>query len=132
MTVSKRAALRQAEILATYQRLRAFHVDAHCELEHRNPFELLCATVLSAQATDVSVNKATPALFLAYPNAQAMAKAAPADVEELINRIGMYRQKAKNLIGLSRMLVELYDGQVPHTPRRIDRAPGRGAKDRPT
>jgi endonuclease III len=80
--------------------LRKIHPTAHCELHHQSAFELLCATVMSAQTTDVAVNKVTPALFAAYPNASALAKATPSDVEALINTLGMYRQKSKNLVAL--------------------------------
>lgn len=126
--VQSRRAPTKAEALAVYARLSAFHKDAHCELLHDNPFELICATVLSAQATDVSVNKITPALFKKYPNARALAKADPLDVEELINRIGMYRQKAKNLVGLAKKLVAEHGGEVPRTLAELIELPGVGRK----
>jgi len=89
--------------------------DARCELDYRNPFELLVSTVLSAQCTDVQVNRVTPALFAAYPDAAALA-AAPRDrLEELIRSTGFFRAKAESLLGLSRGLVERYDGEVPAT-----------------
>src|SRR5580765_7928733 len=81
------------QVVATFERLRAIHPDAHCELVHANPFQLLIATVLSAQTTDVAVNKLTPALFARYPTADALAHANPADVEQAISSIGMFRQK---------------------------------------
>ncbi len=111
-----------------FARLSALHADAHCELDHRSPFELIVATVLSAQSTDVAVNKVTPGLFSRYPDARALANAAPADVEPLINKIGMYRQKAKNLVGLATGLVERHGGEVPHTLAELVVLPGVGRK----
>lgn len=113
---------------ALLARLEALHPDAHCELVHESPFQLLVATVLSAQTTDVAVNKATPALFDAYPTAAALARAEPADVEAKINTIGMYRQKAKNVVGLARMLVERHGGEVPQTLDELVALPGVGRK----
>lgn len=109
-------------------RLHAIHPDAHCELVHRDAFELVCATVLSAQTTDVAVNKATPALFAKYPNAKAMAKAEPTDLEPLLSTLGMYRQKSKNLVGLARLLCERHRGQVPRTLAELVELPGVGRK----
>jgi len=116
------------ELIAVYQRLSAFHADAHCELDHKNAFELLCATVLSAQSTDVAVNRVTPALFAAFPDARALAAANQAEVEELISRIGMYRQKSKNLVGLARILVEKHGGEVPKRLADLVELPGVGRK----
>jgi endonuclease-3 len=87
--------------------------DAHCELDFTSPLELLVATILSAQSTDVRVNIVTPALFAAYPSVQAMAVAAQADVEQLVRTTGFFRNKAKNLIGAAQGIVERYNGQVP-------------------
>src|SRR5437868_14950439 len=107
----------KAQLLAreTFARLRQVHADAHCELDHRNPFELLVATVLSAQTTDVLVNRITPDLFAAYPDAAALAAAKPDRVEKILQRMGMFRQKTKNVIGLSQRLIAYYGGQVPHS-----------------
>lgn len=91
-------------------------------------FQLLCATVMSAQTTDVQVNKVTPGLFARFPNAHAMAGASQTDVEDLINRIGMYRQKAKNLIALSAKLVSEQYGNVPETLDQLVALPGVGRK----
>src|SRR5260221_2546055 len=82
----------------TFKRLSALHSDAHCELDHRNPFELLVATDLSAQTTDVLVNRITPDLFRAYPDAQTLAQANPDDVEQNLNRMRMIRQNPKNIL----------------------------------
>ena len=93
--------------------LQEEYPEALCELQHRNPFELLAATILSAQTTDVRVNMVTPALFLAYPDASALAAAAPADVEEIVRSTGFYQSKARNLIAMAQALVERFDEEVP-------------------
>ncbi len=109
--------------------LKELHPDAHCELEHANAFELLCATVLSAQTTDVAVNKLTPGLFARYSSAASLANAdAMRDVEPLISTIGMFRQKSKNLVGLAKLLVEKYGGEVPRTLKELVELPGVGRK----
>ena len=115
-------------VVATFERLRALHPDAHCELVHKNPFELLVATVLSAQTTDVAVNKLTPALFKRYPTAQKLAKADPREVEQAISSIGMFRQKTKNILGLAKMLVEHHGGEVPRSLAELVKLPGVGRK----
>lgn len=102
--------------------------EAKCELEHRNVFELLVATILSAQATDVSVNKATPALFSAFPDPQALAGATMDEVIPLINSIGLYRNKAKYLIKMAQMLLTDFSGNVPRTREELMRLPGVGRK----
>lgn len=124
---SRRAPTRD-EALAVYHRLKAHHPDTHCELDHRNAFELVVATVLSAQTTDVAVNKITPGLFKAYPTAAALAQATTDEVEELINRIGMYRQKAKNIVGLAQKLVAEHGGEVPPKLDALVALPGVGRK----
>ena len=114
--------------LETLERLHAVHPDAHCELDHANAFQLLCATVLSAQTTDVNVNKATPKLFARYPDARALAKAEPLDVEPLVATLGFFRQKAKSLVGLARALVETHGGNVPQSMDDLVKLPGVGRK----
>jgi endonuclease-3 len=104
---------RAAAAQATLARLRTQHPDAHCELEHQSPFQLLVSTVLSAQTTDVNVNKATPALFARWPTPDALAKAEPAEVEKAIGSLGFFRQKTKSIVGLSKRLVEQHGGEVP-------------------
>ncbi|WP_437603723.1 endonuclease III [Sorangium sp. So ce590] len=115
---------------ATFARLRALHPDAHCELDHSSSFELLVATVLSAQTTDVLVNKVTPHLFGAYPDARALAGADPAEVAALLRRLGMgmFNQKARNVVGLARGLVERHGGEVPRTLAELVKLPGVGRK----
>ena len=108
--------------------LESEYPDARTELEYRNPFELLVATVLSAQATDVSVNAATPALFAAYPDAQAMSCAAPEDIEKYIKSIGLFRGKARNLVALAGLLLERHGGAVPDDFDAVVALPGAGRK----
>ncbi len=108
--------------------LRKLHPDAHCELDHQTPFQLLVATVLSAQTTDVAVNKLTPGLFAKYPTARALAVASPGDIERLIDTIGMFRQKSKNVIGLAQALVAQHGGEVPRDMNALVALPGVGRK----
>jgi endonuclease-3 len=122
----KSAALANAE--STLGKLRAQHPDAHCELEHRTPWQLLVATVLSAQTTDVNVNKATPGLFEKWPTADALAKADPADVEKAIGSLGFFRQKTKSIIALSQGIVEKHGGAVPRTLAELTALRGVGRK----
>lgn len=89
--------------------------DAHCELNHRNAFELLCATILSAQCTDVRVNKVTPDLFETYPSPELMAEAPLEELEEIVRSTGFYRNKAKALKESSRIIAEEHGGEVPQT-----------------
>ncbi len=102
-----------ARALATFRRLQALHPDACCELQHRSAFQLLVATVLSAQSTDVSVNAVTPALFQRFPGPRELAEAPVAEVERLLGSLGMFRQKTRHLIALSRRLRDHFDAQVP-------------------
>jgi endonuclease-3 len=118
----------RAEAQELYRVIRERHHDAHCELEHKNPFELLVATVLSAQSTDVMVNKITPELFKRWPGPEELAHAEPAQVEQVLSRIGMFRQKTKNIVGLSKRLVEEHAGRVPRTLAELVKLPGVGRK----
>jgi len=112
----------------TFHRLSQFHADAHCELDHKNPFELLVATVLSAQTTDVIVNRITPQLFAAYPDARTLAAAPPGEVEKILNRMGMFRQKTKNIIGLAKKLLADHQDEVPRSLSQLIELPGVGRK----
>ncbi len=123
-----RPSKKMAPPVPTLERLEAIHPDAHCELDHQGPFQLLVATVLSAQTTDVNVNKATPKLFATYPDARALATAAQEDVEPLVSTLGFFRQKAKSIIGLSKKLVEDHGGEVPRTLDALVKLPGVGRK----
>ncbi len=126
----KTKAERVARAREVFAKLRAIHPDAHCELDHQGPFQLLVATVLSAQTTDKLVNKATPALFAAYPDARALAAAEPTAVGELLKKggLGMYNQKSKNIVGLARGLVEKHGGEVPRSLDALVELPGVGRK----
>jgi endonuclease-3 len=119
----------RARALETYRLLRKTYPDADCELEPRDPFQLLVAVVLSAQTTDVAVNKVLPGLFAAYPTPELLSQADPEqDVQPLIKTIGMYRQKARNIVGLSKMLVGRFDGRVPRSLDELVALPGVGRK----
>jgi endonuclease-3 len=102
--------------------------DADCALRWRNPFELLCATILSAQCTDERVNQVTPALFARYPDAAALAQAQTAELEAIIRPTGFFRSKAKSLMGCARGLVENHGGEVPRTMDALVKLPGTGRK----
>jgi len=104
--------------------LRKRYPEAHCALVHRNAFELLIATILSAQTTDIAVNKVTPELFRKYPDARAMAKAKPEELEPFLRSIGLFRNKAKSIAGAARMLGEEFGGEVPRTMAELIRLPG--------
>jgi endonuclease III len=99
-----------------------------CALDFESPFQLLAATILSAQSTDVRVNMVTPALFAAYPEPADLAAANPEDVEELVRTTGFFRSKTKSLIGMATALVERFDGQVPAELSDLVTIPGVGRK----
>ncbi len=113
------------QLLLTLERC---YPDAHCALNHRNPLELLVATVLSAQCTDVRVNQVTPALFAAYPNAAALAQADLSTLEQLIHSIGFFRTKARNLRALALVLQAEHGGAVPRELEALITLPGVGRK----
>jgi endonuclease III len=108
--------------------LRAAYPDAHCELDHQGPFQLLAATILSAQCTDRNVNRATPSLFKAWPTAEALAKAKPESVERRIQSLGLFRVKARNLVGMAKALMRDHAGQVPRSLEALVALPGVGRK----
>ena len=115
-------------VLAILELLEERYPDAACALEHQNPFQLLVATVLSAQTTDKSVNRVTCRLFEVYPTPKELAGGNPEEVENIIRTIGMYRTKARNIIGLSRELVIRYQGKVPGVYEELISLPGVGRK----
>jgi endonuclease III len=121
-----RGAKARAEEVRT--RLISEYPDAECALVHDDAYQLLVATVLSAQTTDENVNKVTPALFAAYPTAADLAHADPAAVERLVFQTGFYRSKTRNLLGMARMLDDEYDGEVPPELEDLVRLPGVGRK----
>jgi endonuclease-3 len=112
----------------THRRLGAEYPDAVCELDHRNPFELLTATILSAQCTDVRVNMVTPALFARYPTPEDLAHAEPLELEGIIRSTGFYKNKAKSLLGMANALVERFGGEVPSAMEDLVTVPGVGRK----
>ncbi len=112
----------------TAERLAAEYPDAICELDHTTPFELLAATILSAQTTDARVNMVTPALFARYPTPEDLAHAEPTELEELIRSTGFYASKARNLIGMANRLVDEYGGEVPTDLDDLVTLPGVGRK----
>jgi endonuclease-3 len=117
-----------AEIEEAFRRFAAAKPHPEGELKHINPFTLLVAVVLSAQATDAGVNKATPALFAAADTPAKMAALGEERVQELIKTIGLFRTKAKNVVALSRRLIEEHGGEVPKTREALEALPGVGRK----
>jgi len=114
--------------LRAHQLLAAEYPDARCELDHANPFQLLIATILSAQATDAGVNKVTPGLFARYPDAWALAAASPEEVEPLISSLGLFRNKAKSIVTCASQLVERHGGEVPGAMADLTALAGVGRK----
>jgi len=121
-----RSAASRAKVVA--ERLAVEFPEARCELDHRNAFELLAATILSAQYTDARVNMVTPALFAEFPTPDDLANADVSRVEQLVKSTGFYASKAKNLIGMARALVERFDGEVPRDLDDLVTLPGVGRK----
>lgn len=119
---------RPAPVKETLELLRRYYPDAHCALVHRNPFELLVATVLSAQCTDERVNKVTPPLFARFPDPAAMAAAELPELEELIRSAGFYKNKAKNLKSLAESLTNRHGGEVPQKLEELVQLAGVGRK----
>jgi endonuclease III len=111
-----------------FARLKRAHPDAHCELDHETPLQLLMATILSAQCTDKRVNMVTPLLFKTYPTAASLADADPEKLEEIIKSTGFFRNKTKSLMGLGKALVERHEGEVPDTMAELVQLPGVGRK----
>lgn len=122
------AAERKARATEYYRRLAAMYPDAHCALNHENAFQLLVATILSAQSTDKGVNLVTPALFKHYPGATEMADAEREELETEIRSTGFFRNKTKSLLGMAQALVASYGGKVPDTMEELTQLPGVGRK----
>ncbi len=112
----------------THELLAQEYPEAVCELDHANPFQLLVATILSAQCTDKRVNMVTPDLFSAYPTPESLAEAPLAHVEELIRSTGFFATKARNIVGMAQDLVNHFDGQVPGKMSDLVSLPGVGRK----
>jgi len=114
--------------LEVHSRLKQLYPDAHCELNHSNPFELLIATILSAQCTDVRVNMVTPHLFKQFPTPEKLAQANLEKIEESIKSINFYKNKSKNLKACAQMLIDQHRGEVPQTVEELSALPGVGRK----
>jgi endonuclease-3 len=108
--------------------LQSAYPEALCALNHETPFQLLVATILSAQCTDERVNMVTPSLFKKYPTPQALAMARQDELEDVIRSTGFYRNKARNLIGMAQAVVENHDGELPQSLEELVRLPGVGRK----
>jgi endonuclease III len=122
------ASARAARAEAVAQKLEAAYPDAHCSLDFASPFQLVIATILSAQCTDKRVNLVTPELFRRWPDPAALAAAQPRDLEAVIRSTGFFRAKAKSILGCARGLVDRHGGEVPRTLEELVRLPGVGRK----
>jgi endonuclease-3 len=121
-------AARAARVVEIIRRLREAYPGATCSLEHANPYQLLVATILSAQCTDERVNMVTPALFRRYPTVDKLADARPAELEEMIKSTGFFRNKTKSLLGMANAVVERHHGRVPADMDELTALPGVGRK----
>jgi endonuclease-3 len=122
------ASARQARAARILDILEMAYPDAHCALDHADPYQLLVATILSAQCTDVRVNLVTPALFARFPDPRTLAGGRQAEVEDLIRSTGFFRNKAANLLAMAAALVERHGGRVPDTMDELRALPGVGRK----
>ena len=122
------AVARSARAGQILRQLEATYPDAHCALDHADPYQLLVATILSAQCTDVRVNMVTPALFARYPDPHALAAGSQGDIEDLIRSTGFFRNKAKNLLAMAAALIARHGGRVPDTMDALQALPGVGRK----
>lgn len=125
---SQRGPLAPERVTAILKGLDEAYPDAVCALTHRSPWELLVATILSAQCTDVRVNMVTPELFRRFPTPQAMAKATQPELEELIRTTGFFRNKAKSIQGAARKIISDFGGKVPQTLAELTTVPGAARK----
>jgi len=123
-----RKRLKENEIQEALVLLEEMHPEAACALDHRSRFELIVAVVLSAQTTDVSVNKVTPSLFEKYPDAHALACADPGDISEIIHTIGLYKNKSVNIVKLAAKICDEFGGEVPGSFDELVSLPGVGRK----
>ena len=123
-------AVRRARAAEIVRRLRELYPEAAAELNYRNPFQFLIAVILSAQTTDVTVNRVTPELFQRYPTPRALAAAPQLEVEEVIRQTGFFRSKARAIRETAAQLLHDFDGEVPRTMPELSAPPRRGAQDR--
>ncbi len=119
---------RRARAGEIYERLQDEYPDAHCALDHRNPYELTAATILSAQCTDERVNQVTPALFARFPDPASLAGARLEEVEEIVRSTGFFRNKARSLVGMAEAVVERHGGEIPSEMGALTALPGVGRK----
>jgi endonuclease-3 len=119
---------KKERVIKAVESLEKLYPDAICSLEYSDAFQLLIATRLSAQCTDARVNMVTPELFAKYPDAVTMSKAAVEHIEELIKTCGLYKTKAKDLVGIAKMITDDFDGRVPDTIEQLTKLPGVGRK----
>jgi endonuclease III len=124
--ISRKAQIARA--LEVLNRLKIHYPDATCSLDYETPFQLLVATILSAQCTDERVNKVTPPLFARFPDAQSMAEANPAEIEDLVKSTGFFRNKAKNIQAAAQKIIREFDGAVPNTMAQLTTLPGAARK----
>ena len=127
-TVTENLEDRKARAKRLYKGLKKTYPEAECALLHETPFQLLVATILSAQCTDERVNSVTPNLFAEYPTPEVMAEATQADIETIIKSLGFFRSKAQNLLGMANRLVSEFDGELPRTLEDMISLPGVGRK----
>lgn len=126
--MAPRVSARQKQALAVAELLKQRYGDAECALVNESPFQLLVATILSAQCTDERVNSVTPKLFQRYPDAESLAEATQGDVESIIQSLGFFRAKATNIRGMAQMLMERYHGEIPRCLDQLIELPGVGRK----
>ena len=124
--ISRKAQIVRA--LEVLTRLKIHYPDATCSLDYETPFQLLVATILSAQCTDERVNKVTPTLFARFPDAQSMAEADPNEIEALVKSTGFFRNKAKNIQAAAQKIIREFDGMVPNTMEQLITLPGAARK----
>lgn len=124
MSITRKLSVKKQRALEILLRLKRLYPEATCTLNYQTPVQLLVATILSAQCTDERVNQVTPALFTRFPDAPALANADLQDIENLVRSTGFYRNKAKNLQGACRMIVEKFGGQVPKRMDQLLELPG--------
>ncbi len=122
------AAAKRARAEQIYRKLSALYPDAHCELDFKSPYQLIVATILSAQCTDKRVNMVTPTLFARYPTVEALAAAKPEDVEAIIKSTGFFRAKTKSLIGMAGAVADRFSGTLPDSLAELVTLPGVGRK----
>ncbi|HEU5352499.1 MAG TPA: endonuclease III [Terracidiphilus sp.] len=126
--ISRRGELAPERVAAILRALDEAYPEAECALEHRTPWELLVATILSAQCTDVRVNMVTPELFRRFPTPAAMARAKQSEIEALIRTTGFFRNKAKSIVGAAKKVTEEFGGKVPQTLAELTTIPGAARK----